>query len=409
MDKPPQVNRVPIGSAHTFTEVETIPGDIRPYMTAMYERSKALLSEDFKGITAGGPVAEGLFPIAPTGVALQPVIEAANAFRASLDAAQLEAASFDVESDAWRKWHNMHLFFFRHGASLYDMNDAQRAAALEVVRATLSAAGFEGARNVMKLNEHVAELTGRSDEYGEWYYFMSIFGEPSETEPWGWQLDGHHLIINCFMLGDQMVLTPHFSGSEPVVAESGKYAGTRLFDAELAAGFALMRSFSPEQAERARIGMALPRELLTIAQIDNLELAYAGIPYGELTPAQRELLAALFDVYVGRIRPGHAEIRMDEVRAHLDQTYFAWIGPCDHSSPFYYRVQSPVILIEFDHLPGIVYDNAEPSRAHVHTIVRTPNGNDYGRDLLRRHYAQHDHSHPHTPHRGGHALHHGVE
>jgi len=70
-------------------------------------------------------------------------------------------------------------------------------------------------------------------------------------------------------------------------------------------------------------------------------------------------------------------------------------------SPFYYRIHSPVILIEFDHQRGIALDNDEPSHNHIHTLVRTPNGNDYGKDLLRQHYQQFDHSHPHSPHRQG--------
>jgi hypothetical protein len=48
-----------------------------------------------------------------------------------------------------------------------------------------------------------------------------------------------------------------------------------------------------------------------------------------------------------------------------------------------------VILIEFDHQRGIAFDNDLPSRNHIHTVVRTPNGNDYGKDLLRQHYEQH--------------------
>ena len=86
------------------------------------------------------------------------------------------------------------------------------------------------------------------------------------------------------------------------------------------------------------------------------------------------------------------EIRYADVKRHLSETHFAWIGPFDDASPFYYRILSPVILVEFDHQSGIVYDNDTPSRDHIHTVIRTPNGNDYGRDLLRRHYAQHDHS-----------------
>jgi hypothetical protein len=89
---------------------------------------------------------------------------------------------------------------------------------------------------------------------------------------------------------------------------------------------------------------------------------------------------------------------MAEVRAHLAATRFAWIGGCEEESVFYYRIQSPVVLIEFDHQSGVALDHDGPFRDHIHTVVRTPNGNDYGRDLLRQHYAQHDHTHPHSHH-----------
>jgi hypothetical protein len=397
----PQIIREQSGSARAYTPIDAFPEKLRTIFTASLQRSEMHLAQELKGITSGGEVRPDLFPIKQTGVSLTPVVAAAQRFMHALDPSERERASFDLESDAWRKWHNMHVFFYRHGVCLQDLNDTRRAAALELVRETLSVAGFENARNVMKLNEHVAELSGRTEEYGEWYYYMSVFGEPSGTEPWGWQLDGHHLIVNCFVLGDQLVVTPHFSGSEPVVATSGKYAGTRVFEEEELAGLELMKSLSPTQADAARIGIAPPREVFTIAQVDNLEMPYAGIRWDALNAGQQELLLALIRVYVGRIRPGHDAIRMDEVTAHLQETYFGWMGPCDDTNPFYYRVHSPVILIEFDHLPGIVYDNFDPTRAHIHTIVRTPNGNDYGRDLLRQHYLTHDHSHPHTPHRRG--------
>jgi hypothetical protein len=57
----------------------------------------------------------------------------------------------------------------------------------------------------MKLNEHALEITGKPEEYGEWFYWVSVFGTPSASEPWGWQIDGHHLNVNCFVLGDQLV------------------------------------------------------------------------------------------------------------------------------------------------------------------------------------------------------------
>jgi hypothetical protein len=362
------------------------------------EDAQQALREPFAGVTTDSHPIRGLFPIRRTGITLESVVQAAAAFVESLDDAQRVAVAFAIDSDAWRAWHNIHPNLMRHGVSLAEMDERQRRLALDLVRTSTSVAGFALATDVMKLNEHVGEICGEPDEFGEWFYWMSIMGVPSATEPWGWQIDGHHLIINCFVLGDQIVLTPSFLGSEPVFAETGAYAGTRVFADEEARGFALMSALTPEQRDRATIDTQLPIDVFAGSARDNLVLAHEGIPYGELTEQQQQLLLELIACYVGRIRPGHAEIRMDEVRNHLSQTRFAWIGKVDAESPFYYRVHSPVILIEFDHQGGTVFENDVPSRDHVHTLVRTPNGNDYGRDLLRAHYEQFDHSSPHTPH-----------
>jgi hypothetical protein len=108
--------------------------------------------------------------------------------------------------------------------------------------------------------------------------------------------------------------------------------------------------------------------------------ARQGVSFKEMSEAQRDLLLDLLSEYVGNLDPGHAQVRMEEVRNHLDQTYFAWIGEVGPRSVFYYRVQSPVILIEFDHQSPIALEGPPvPSRRHVHTVVRTPNGNDYGK------------------------------
>lgn len=50
---------------------------------------------------------------------------------------------------------------------------------------------------------------------------------------------------------------------------------------------------------------------------------------------------------------------------------------------------------------AIALDNAAPPRQHIHTVVRTPNGNEYGHDLLRQRYKQYDHTQSQTPHRLG--------
>ena len=377
------------------------PFDLPPRLRPMLERANAGLAEPFRGITGGGEILPGLFTLEKNGVTLAPVVEAARSLLATLTAEQRQAACFAIGDEAWRMWSNIHPWLMRHGVCLAELGGDQRAAALGLLRESMSASGYRTARDIMKLNEHALEITGKPDEYGEWYYWVSVFGTPSAGEPWGWQIDGHHLNVNCFVLGDQLVLTPTFMGSEPVLARFGKYAGTRVFGAEEEQGFALMRSFSLEERQRATLSTDLPSEVLTAAFNDNRRIDAAGVGYCELSPEGRERLQGLLATYVGRLRPGHAEIRYAEAKRHLNETHFAWIGHFDDASPFYYRVQSPIILVEFDHQSGIVFDNDTPSRDHIHTVVRTPNGNDYGKDLLRQHYAEHDHSHPGTAHRQG--------
>jgi hypothetical protein len=228
------------------------------------------------------------------------------------------------------------------------------------------------------------------------------------TEPWGWQLFGHHLSLNCMVIGGQMVLTPTFMGAEPSHADVGPFAGTTLFEDEERAGLALMHSLSAEQQRRAivahsMVGGDLPPGRRHFA--DNLHLAgahqdnriipYEGIVASELQPAQRRNLLDLIARYVAPLPLEPGKQRMTEIERQLDATRFCWIGGFAEDSTFYYRVQSPVVLIEFDHHIGVFLTNAEPAKFHVHTIVRTPNGNDYGLDLLRLHYQQAPH-HQHT-------------
>jgi hypothetical protein len=387
-------NRRPGPSA---LRLEPLP-DILQRLMAL---GKETLSQDFKGITKDGRVVPGLFPISRTGVSTERIAEAAAIYLRSLTPDQRRQGCFEVKSPTWRHWCNVHPFLMRHGLCLKFLEPRQREAALGLMRESLSASGYETARNVMKLNEHIRELTGRDPEFDEWFYWMSIMGAPSTTEPWGWQIDGHHLIVNCFVLGDQMVLTPSFMGSEPVVAESGKYAGTRVLAAEESRGLALMRALEPAQRARATIAETLPSELFTAAFRDNLELDHRGIRWSELSQAHQRLLLELVETYTGRMRPGHAELKLEEVKRHLADTWFAWIGGWDNdTSPFYYRIQSSVVLIEFDHQGPIALEGSR-TRDHIHTIVRTPNGNDYGADLLRQHYERYDHSRPDTLHRRG--------
>ena len=178
-------------------------------------------------------MAPGLFPLKKTGVSTRQITDAARAFVDSLSEPQRERALFPLESDAWRRWSNIHPFLMRHGVSLDEMSAAQRERALALLRESLSTPGFrDGPRRHAAQRARPGDHRQPGREYGEWLYWLSIMGLPSFDGPWGWQIDGHHLIVNCFVLGDQVVMTPMFMGSEPVAAHEGPYAGTRVFQAE---------------------------------------------------------------------------------------------------------------------------------------------------------------------------------
>jgi len=359
------------------------------------------LAEPFRGVTTNGKVIPGLFPIRSTGVTTAPVVRAATAFLGALTPDQRAKTTFGVDDDEWRKWMNQH-FYVRQGVSFKEMTDAQREKAFGLLRASLSAKGLQLSRDIMRLNETLAELNNNDHEqYGEWLYWITIMGEPSEKEPWGWQIDGHHLIINYFVLGDQVVMSPAFFGSEPVTALSGKYKGTSVLQREQSLGLSMIRSLTADQQKQAIIKVSKTGdENVGEAFKDNIVLDYAGVCAKQMTPEQRLQLLNLISEYEGNMDDGHAKVKMSEVREHIDETWFAWIGGAGDDSVFYYRIQSPVVLIEFDHqlLVNTRHLHPEsklPSRDHVHAVVRTPNGNDYGKDLLREHYAQHPHPHDH--------------
>jgi len=216
-------------------------------------------------------------------------------------------------------------------------------------------------------------------------------GEPSATKPWGWQLDGHHVVINYFVLGDQVVMSPVFMGSEPVKAESGKFKGTIVCQSEQDKGLSFINSLSKSQRAKAIVANEKdPTNNVGEAFRDNQVLDYIGLQCGKLNVKQKEQLLDLINIYVGNMDDRHAKVKMTDVKKHLNATYFGWMGGTGKDSVFYYRIQSPVILIEFDHQRPIALARSSiPTRQHIHTVIRTPNGNDYGKDLLRQHYLLH--------------------
>jgi hypothetical protein len=381
-------------SASTQTPPARRPQEVLARMSVDAETRG--LADPFKGITTNGQVEPGLFHLKATGVSTAAVRRAAERFLAGLTAEQRNRTQFAVDDPEWRKWMNQS-FYVRQGVSFLEMTPAQRELAFNLLRASLSARGVTQTRDIMRLNETLAELSGGNfDEYGEGRYHITVMGKPSATEPWGWQFDGHHADINYFVIGDQVVMTPFFAGSEPASATSGKYQGTAVLQEEQSRGLTLINALDAGQRTRAILNPTKSGDgNLTEAWRDNVVIDYAGIPASALNAYQRQQLLGLISLYVGNMDDGHARVRMDEVRAHLDKTWLAWMGGTTPASVFYYRIHSPVILIEFDHQRPVglrhLYDPSVPTQAHVHTVVRTPNGNDYGKDLLRQHYEQQPH------------------
>ena len=360
-------------------------------------RETAALAEPFKGVTTNGTVQPGLFPIRSTGVSTDPVRKAATAFLAALTPEQRAKTTFPVDDPEWRKWMNVHRYV-RQGVSFQEMSEAQRAAAFGLLQASLSAKGLKLSQDIMKLNHTLGELNNNNfTEYGEWLYHITIMGEPSADKPWGWQIDGHHLIINYFIAKDQVVMSPTFFGSEPVVARAGKYQGVTILQDEQNQGAKFFQSLSDAQRKKALLeGAKTGNNNQAEGFKDNAVVDYAGLPVSELEPQRQKDFLALVELYISPMNAGHAKVKMDEVRAHLGKTYFAWVGGSGPDAVFYYRIHSPVVLIEFDHqrpanTRHLAKDSQQPIRDHIHVVARTVDGNDYGKDLLRQHLAAHKH------------------
>jgi len=357
----------------------------------------AALAVPYTGISADGNLVSGLFPIRATGVSTEPVREAAVRFLASLQPQQLLRTQFSMDDPEWRRWSNVdNGIYVRQGISLKEMSMTQRIAAMDLMRASLSARGLELSQDIMKTDQTLREINEDELSYDEELYFFTVMGIPSKTEPWGWQIDGHHLIINYFVLGDQVVMTPVFLGGEPVVAKTGKYAGNAILQDEQNQGLAFMRSLDPEQQASATLASRkVGNDNQAAAGKDNIVLDYSGVPATGFTPGQKAALLKLVGLFVGNMDDGHAAVRMEEISAHLDETWFAWVGGIAEDAVFYYRIHSPVVLIEFDHQLPVgtrkLNPPGQPTRDHIHVVMRTPNGNDYGKDLLRQHLEQHPH------------------
>ncbi|MEU1181312.1 DUF3500 domain-containing protein [Streptomyces sp. NPDC005820] len=350
------------------------------------------ITEDFFGLTTDGNRIDDLFTIHSTKVATAPVISAANAFLAGLTDTQKTSTQFTIHSTEWRLWSNIDSYE-RQGVSLADLSDDQKALGTALLKAALSADGLETTEKIRKINQAAGEAIGNTNSFNEDAYYWTVMGTPSDSEPWGFQFDGHHLVINYFVLGDQVVMSPCFWGSEPTSMEIDGETVTVCHE-EVVASLAFINTLTTAQQAVAIESTTKSNESMKAGAFsDNTVQAYTGIRGNALTAAQKKKLLGIAEAFVGRAKADAAKVRMTEIRKHLDDTYVTWAGGTGDDDAFYVRVHSPVVWIEVDcQAPGPLagaYGATQGSGAtqkHVHSIIRTPNGNDYGKELLRQHY-----------------------
>lgn len=265
---------------------------------------------------------------------------------------------------------------------------------MNVLKLTLSPEGYDKAVSAMRINHFLGELVNSPAVMNEFSYNFVLFGRPSTTRPWGWSFYGHHLCLNIFLYKGQIVASPWFTGAEPNEIDEGPHAGTRIMQREEKLGLQLMQSLSPELQSSARVFAQMKdpdmppgrwnkddQRHLCGAYRDNRQVPYEGILATTFDSAQKDLMYSILEEYLLYLPVKSRAMKLEQVQAHEKETYFCWIGGYGDEDPFYYRIQSPVILVEFDHHSGVFLNNEEPKKFHIHTLLRTPNGGDYGQAL----------------------------
>lgn len=284
------------------------------------------------------------------------------------------------------------------------MPESTAEAILSVIQASLSPEGYEKALAAMRINHFLGEVVKLPQIMNKYSYNFLLFGSPSTSpsSPWGWLLYGHHLCLSVFFKGPQIVISPTFTGAEPNIIDAGEWAGTEILHTEGNLGLNLMQSLTPEQQKRAQTFKLLKDpEMKTTGDLiadrwnkddqrhlcgafrDNRIVPYEGLLCSstELSESQKSLVVEIIEQFVLYLPSKSRSLKLELVKQYLDETYFSWIGGYRDDDAFYYRIQSPVIVVEFDHHSGVFLSNTEPAKFHTHTIVRTPNAGDYGQAL----------------------------
>ena len=338
-----------------------------------------------RSITLALLLAAGGVAIARSATAPPPppaMVTAARAFVDSLSPELKQKAQFPLDAAERMNW--FYTPVARKGLTLKEMNDAQRAAAMNLLRAGLSEKGYSRAETIRALEDVLVELGGNPTVRDKGLYYFTIFGEPGPKSTWGWRYEGHHISQNWTVVnGTAMATTPQFFGANPAEVRQGSRKGTRAIAVEEDLAFELVRSLDATQQKTAIIDAKAPNDILTTNSREAAIQEDRGLAYAQMNAAQKGLLVKLIESNADAQPEAVARERLAKLRAAgLDKVKFAWMGPAEKGHGHYYRVQGPTFLIEFD--------NTQNDANHIHLVWREFKG-DWGRDLLAEHYKTSQH------------------
>jgi hypothetical protein len=313
----------------------------------------------------------------------QHLSEKANQFLETLSPELKSQAHFEYQD---KERINMHFIpIIRKGPTFHDFNKKQKDAALDLLRSSLSEQGYEKTREIMQLEEvlliieenkfHMKDGTGRDPLN----YHFCIFGDPSPDDVWGWRFEGHHISLNFTSNNGEIIAsTPSFFGSNPGVVKIDPQKGKEVLKNETELGLQLINSFSKDQLSQAVFSETAPREIITGTKVKVEGIEPKGISYTALTESQQKEFMDLLNVYIDNYQFGFADTFRKKIRkAGIENLSFAWAGGLERGTGHYYRIQGPILLIE--------YDNTQNNANHVHSVVRDLT-NDFAEDILREHY-----------------------
>ena len=314
-------------------------------------------------------------PKTPAEVNPEMMAGTAQAFLDALDEDLRKQAALPYDSPEKAKWTNVPPRGPQGGVRLGDLDEKQLQKACDLLAAVMSPQGYAKARNIPLADDRLLRNGERRPGFGAEDYWLAIFGEPSATDPWALQFDGHHVAINIAFHGDGMSLSPTFIGTQPRAFDLG---GTEVVPMEKEAplALALFQTLDEDQRKTAIQGDER-KNLVAAAGKDGVVPEAVGVSAKDFTDEQRKALGAVLIRFVGDLPAPYAGRRLAELEKELDEMTFAWWGPAVEGGDFSYRIQGPSLIIEYagQDLGG------DPSN-HLHSMYRDPT-NEYGARLRK--------------------------